>query len=31
MIAGIKVKIGDMVIENSLHYKLREFLDKIKI
>ncbi len=29
MILGIKIKIGDFVIENSLEYKLQNFLERI--
>lgn len=31
MILGIKIKVGDLVIENSLEYKLQSFLDKINL
>ncbi len=31
MILGIKIKIGDLVIENSLEYKLQSFLDRINL
>ncbi len=31
MILGIKIKIGDLVMENSLEHKLRDFLNKIEL
>lgn len=31
MILGIKVKIGDLVMENSLEHKLQDFLNKIEL
>lgn len=31
MIVGVKIKIGDLVIENSLEHKLQDFLNRIEL